>query len=95
MLQLGVKTYVLLVWTFPDSKGFRLWIVRSLLLKYSAKTAKVILDSTDPAQLNQGKESVDPFMLDVFHIPSAVPSIYGIASDFTKNAGKSSASALL
>lgn len=61
MLKPEVKTYELLVWTYPDLKEFGLGIVWSPLLKYSAKTAEVILDSTDSVQLHQRKRDSGSF----------------------------------
>lgn len=65
------------------------------MLNHSAKTAEVILDSTDSVQLNQRKRASDLFMSDVLNIPSTASFVHHTARVFAKSSGEGSASALL
>lgn len=71
--------------SFPDSEALGLWIVWSPLLNHSDKTAEVILDSTDAAQLKQRKRVSDPFMSDVLSIPSTASFVHYTARAFAKS----------
>lgn len=81
--------------SFPDSEGLGLGIVWSPLLTHSDKTAEVILDSTDAAQLKERKRFSDPFMSGVLSIPSAASFVHYTARAFAKSSGQGSDSALL